>query len=428
MKKISIISYTYPPANAPAAWRPYYFAKYLNKDKFEVDVLTCGNQDSSLGFDPDFNPKLDKVKLIAINALNIKKSRNDNFAKTKKKSVTAKIKSFILKFLYLFIFPDKGMFWYPYVRKFIHKNKKDLQYDIILSTAPLFTNHLVALLLLKHNPNAIYIADFRDFHYIENHAKKKGIKSFLHKYFEKKIIEKADAVLFISHAMKEEYAKHYTKHKNKFNAIYNGYDFKPEINDNVKLPEDKLHIFYAGSFYQGIRSPFPLLNILDELLKQKIITKDDISIDIAGSIDENTIEQMQHYHSFTFVNLLGKLPRNEVLQKYKQSHLLWLIVGNSIEHYTGLPIKFYEYLAANRPVINFAPDISEPSKVIKQYNLGWNFDTHQFDINQAVKTFKTIWEQYQNNLLTLPNNQNDFDFFSRKNQTKLLEKIIDKLI
>jgi len=30
-KKILIISYSYPPANVPAAQRPYSFAKYLDK-------------------------------------------------------------------------------------------------------------------------------------------------------------------------------------------------------------------------------------------------------------------------------------------------------------------------------------------------------------------------------------------------------------
>ena len=67
-KKVLIISYTYPPANVPAAQRPYVIAKYLDKTKFEVSVISCGNSDSSLGFDEHFNEELENVNLIKIDA------------------------------------------------------------------------------------------------------------------------------------------------------------------------------------------------------------------------------------------------------------------------------------------------------------------------------------------------------------------------
>ena len=57
-KKILIISYSYPPSNVPATQRPYAVAKYLNKDEFDVSVITCGNADVSWGVNEGFNPEL----------------------------------------------------------------------------------------------------------------------------------------------------------------------------------------------------------------------------------------------------------------------------------------------------------------------------------------------------------------------------------
>ena len=52
----------------PSAQRPYAIAKYLDKEKYKVTVITCGNPDSCLGFDPDFNDSLKEVSLIKIDS------------------------------------------------------------------------------------------------------------------------------------------------------------------------------------------------------------------------------------------------------------------------------------------------------------------------------------------------------------------------
>jgi len=66
MKNVLIISYIYPTYNLPAARRHYSWAKYLDKTKYKVTVLTCSNPDSSLSKDSSMNNELPDKTLVAV--------------------------------------------------------------------------------------------------------------------------------------------------------------------------------------------------------------------------------------------------------------------------------------------------------------------------------------------------------------------------
>jgi len=421
-KKILIISYSYPPANIPAAQRPYSIAKYLDKKKFDVTVLTCGNQDSALGFDSNFNEKLMDVKLIKINGIKIPVKRNiAKKGKLKKQKFTAKIKQFIVKILSVFLIPDKAILWYPAVLKYIKNNNFD--YDIVFSTSPAFTNHLIASKIIKKesNKNIKWISDFRDYHYLHNKKNQSLFQKFINKRLEKNVIKNTDKITFISKAMKEEYAKHYKNHSSKFYTIYNGYDISEYTENKIPLQNDTLSIFYAGSFYKGVRDPMPLFNTLENLLNEGYIQPNKVKIEIAGNFEQELINQIESLKIYNNINFLGQIPRSEVLKKYKTAHLLWLIVGDEISHFTGVPVKFYEYLLSGRPIINFGPLESEPAKIINDLKIGWNFTNNNLTYN--IELFKEIIDKFNKNLLNVSLDNKLIEKYSRKNQTKELEKL-----
>jgi hypothetical protein len=75
MKKVLIISYSYPPSQAPAAQRPFYLAKYLNKEIWEVHVVTPKFSDSSMGHDKNIVNQ-ENVIMHYTNNLNISSFRS----------------------------------------------------------------------------------------------------------------------------------------------------------------------------------------------------------------------------------------------------------------------------------------------------------------------------------------------------------------
>lgn len=426
-KNVLIISYAYPPNNVAGAQRPYALAKFLDKNKYNIKVITCENPDMSIGENKEFDPNLEGVKLIKIKSKignSASKLRTVTESTRSKKAVFSKLKSFLFKAGQQLIFPDKGMFWTPNVKAYLKQNKNLIEEtDIVFSTSPGITNHQVAQSIIRANKNIRWIADFRDFNYVEHWIDNKGIKSLLHKKIESSFVKEASSLTFVTKTMQLAYQKFYPQHKDKMHCAYNGFEKNNLTNNDLIKHSNKLSFFYAGSFYNGMRSPYTLLNLVDKALEKKLIEKKDIQINIAGNIDSDMTFKMKQYKSFDCVNFLGSIPRTKVLQKMEESYFLWLIVANLKSHYQTVPIKLFEYIAARRPIINFAPNISEPSQIIEENNFGYNFNTLEFKINEAYPNFKKLISDFKNNKFDEPLSEQNLSFFTWEKQIKQIEKL-----
>ncbi len=420
-KKVLIISYSYPPSNVPAAQRPYAVAKYLNKDNFEVTVITCGNPDPSWGTNEGFDSSLQDVNVIKINSWlspNVTAMRNVNTPKSP--TWISRIKAFVFEKMATLIVPDQAIFWVPKVSSYLKQNK-DLtdSIDIVYTTSPAFSNHLIGRLLKSKNRNMRWVSELRDFHFIETVKSATSLKSIINKKLEADIIRKSDKVSFISYAMCEIYAKAFQNYKNKFDVVYNGFDVSDFNAIKIdKTRNEKLTIFYAGSFYKGVRSPGPLLKILDKMIEEKKISSSDFVIQIAGRMENEIIDEVRNFVSSSSIEFLGIISRTEALQRMANADLLWMIVGSKPTHYTGIPIKFFEYLAVRRPIINFAPSCSEPTRIITERNLGWNFHTDDFDLLDSAKLFQKIIIAYKSDSLSIPLPKIDYPEFNRSDQAE----------
>ncbi|MGI6479161.1 MAG: hypothetical protein ACOX0M_06930 [Salinivirgaceae bacterium] len=397
MKKLFIISYSFPPSNAPAAQRPYSIAYYLGLEGFDVSVLSCKNQDSSLGIGVNDcnNPK--SFKHYQVGGFSIKRFRSGNTKplnnKENKKEKIGKKKT--TNRLRKFIFPDKAISWFPFALGWILLHPRKFIKTTLITTSPLVTNHLLGL-IVKFLFRTNWIADFRDFHYIHSIEHGEAVSfSKLHFKLEKQIIKRADKVVFISESMKMLYAEAYSKFSSKFHAIYNGY-YPEEILDEKLIDKSKfsslpIKIFYAGSFYRGVRSPFPLIEALQKLVDDGVIQLTDVIIEIAGNIDGKLLIQLEKYQLYQQISFIGQIPREKVLEKLADSHLLWLIVGEAINHSAGIPLKSFEYIASTRPVLCFAPEGTETTNVVEELNAGWRLSNDLEDKAYNVEVLKRIF-------------------------------------
>ena len=228
-KNILIVSYGYPPFNAPSVQRPYTLAKYLDKSKYKVTVITCPNADSSLGYDPNFDEALADVLLIKIDAKFLNKISGfrtpEVSVKKRKSTILTKIKQKIFSLGASIIFPDKGVFWYGQVVRYLKEHSSIIDNcDIVFTSSPLATNHNLGNYIKKKRPDVRWVAEFEDYHYLENWSQKRGVLSSLHKKLEMKVIKNSDKVTFVSETMKNNYKKYYHEYAKKFYTIYNGYD------------------------------------------------------------------------------------------------------------------------------------------------------------------------------------------------------------
>ena len=430
--KILIVSYSYPPDNTPAAQRPYFIAKYLSLMGHEVSVLTTGASNSSLG-KSNWAKSLPNVKILdtakaKAAAPSVAAAPAPSVSADKKPGNSLKSK-WIRKIAQFVLFPDKGILWFRELWGFDY-NKIDKP-DVVISTSPLFTNHLVAKKVVKKF-NCKWIADIRDFHYTNTEKEGAGgFKNAMHAKVERELFQKADHLTFVTKTMMSVYCAKYPFATQKSSVIYNGFEPGEYPSAENKLSSEKMKIFYAGSFYDGLRDPAPLLAALDILVQKKLIDLSKVQIEIAGNIPDIIVQRINQYRSASCVNYLGLVERKVAIDKMNNSHLLWLIIANLKSHYMTFPLKGFEYIGSRRHIALFAPPEAEGKIIIEQLGVGtfFNLDTDDSTNNENADKLLQLYKRIMNGEFQDPvkiDNESLFPFL-REGQSAQFSTIIKRL-
>ncbi|MEY2828158.1 MAG: hypothetical protein RIQ33_16 [Bacteroidota bacterium] len=330
------------------------------------------------------------------------------------------------------LFPDRGIIWLPkalqYGAKFLKENK-DVKF--IYVTAPSFTNFLIGLILVTLF-NRKLVSDFRDFYVVNGLFKRVFPLNYLDKSLERWAMKKSSALLFISNNMKSVYEKKFSFIKSKSHLIYNGFDEGDFIHlmKNENQPTDKLRIFYAGSLYSESKHPrdiFQLLDILKELIKKDLIDKEKISIKIAAPISHEILQHIKAHSLHSNIILLGVIKREEALIEMQNANLFWHILGNSKQDMGAIPIKTFEYMASENPILFFVPKGAELEKIANEYQLGYvaYLDEKYFEHNCLIvlKAYQEIITEKRKLKFEITR----YEKFTRRFQAQQLAKILTAL-
>ncbi len=420
MKKVLVISYSFPPANSPAAKRAFYFVKYLPEFKIQPFVLTSPNQISSLGYGSSLN---DSAICFIDSPPSVNKSQ-----RTSKDVVKPGIVTSILRHL---LFPDRGIVWAPRAFKkafqFL-RTKKDI--DFIFATAPSFVNVLLALLLSVFFRKKMVI-DFRDFYFTKGLFKRFFLFRWLDFLLEFFAMKKASAIVFISKGMLNAYVKRYPFIKPKASIIYNGIDLQ-NYNASVNLTKSysesqPLKLFYAGSLYLNSSHPrdiFRILNLFEELHQLKKIP--DYEFHIASNLTPLELLRFEPYIATGKVKLLGVLSQEEVEKYYNKVDACLLLLGNSDQDQFAVPIKVFEYLVTGLPILSLTPAQAEVLELLSNSDLYANC---KYSVSDSTENTKTIidWFVKLKSLNRQAPDSNLLNKFDRKEQTKELANLMNLL-
>jgi glycosyltransferase involved in cell wall biosynthesis len=254
----------------------------------------------------------------------------------------SKIASFIVNYLpFSLVFGTGNIF---YILHSFFKVVRECEKDtIVFSSFRPFSDHLIAYLLKLFRPGIFWICDFRD-PYIPPNSKSIFFK--FHNWFNTRICRRANVVTAVSHGV----ARNLAGYNKKIEVLRNG------IVGNVKTTSptqasEKFRIVYTGGLYEGLRNPSILLEVLNGLLKEEKIRKEDIQLVYAGSdkmIWDGFIQQFQLEN----VNCsYGMLPIEQSRQ-LQESAAINLLLTWADHNYKGvLTGKMYEYFRAGKPVI-----------------------------------------------------------------------------
>ncbi len=316
-----------------------------------------------------------------------------------------------------FLIPDPRKFWIKPSVKFLNKFLNENPVDLIISTGPPHSMHIIAL-GLKKKFNLPWIADFRDpwtdidfYHKLKltTWADKK------HKNLEKKVLAAADHIVTVSPGCAADIQK--IAHR-KIEVINNGFD---PTDYDFELPklDEKFTISHFGAFNKD-RNPAALWKVLGELASVNPDFKKLLQIKLIGQTDQSVISEIEKNKLKENIVVKDHLAHKEGLIELSKSQVLLLPLNDAPNVKGILPGKMYEYMALRRPILALGPTDADYAKILGETKAGISLD---FNDEQGIKTtLKNYFQRFLNNNLEIESEA--FEKYSRKNLAKQFINLI----
>jgi glycosyltransferase involved in cell wall biosynthesis len=429
MRRALILTYYWPPAGSSGVQRWLKFVKYLREFGWEPVVYTANNpevftQDESLF--KDIPEGLEVIRRDVPEPYGVYKFFTGN---RKKKigvgftSNESKKRGFVNSVAIWvrgnFFIPDARMLWISPSSRYLSKYLKDNPVDIIISTGPPHSMHLIAK-RLKRRFNIPWIADFRDpWTNIDFYQDLKLTKTadLIHHRLERKVIKTAETTVVVSESMGDEFR---AKKAKRVEVITNGYDHTDYQNQNVKLDSD-FTIVYVGTIPPS-RNCKALWNALSRMTQQDPEFKVKFKLRLIGSVDFSVIESLKEANLFDNTVFEGNKSHVDVSAFQQSAQVLLLLVNDSPNAKGIVTGKVFEYLAAKRPILAVGPVGGDLDNLLKETDAGilLPFDSE----NEIFEGLKWFWEGYMGNWDTF--NPKNVQQYSRRELTRRMAGLMDE--
>lgn len=401
MKKALILAYYWPPCGGAAVQRWLKFCKYLPQYGWEPIVYTAKE-----GEFPQYDPStLEEVS----NDLTILKTtvpephklykkftgRKEKEALEPELVTSSKNKSLLENFAIWvrgnFFIPDARMFWIKPSIKYLKEYLKEHPVDVIISTSPPQTMHLIALELSRYF-NIPWLADFRDpwtmVDYFDQLKLSKRSEA-KHKKLELEVLKNATKVLTVSPTWANDFKN---LGANDVQVITNGYDHL-DLPDNKINLDEKFSIAHIGNISKE-RVHKSLFKVLQRLCEQTPTFSDHLEIKLIGHVDPALQQFIQKYKLSEFVKTEKAVSHKKAVEETFKSQVLLLLLGAEDKSQGRIPLKVFEYIAARRPILGIGPKDGDAAKIVKESSTGNVFD---FNDEQGIYEFIQLkFEEFQN--------------------------------
>lgn len=260
-----------------------------------------------------------------------------------------------------------------------------LNTDIIISTYGPFWTHMVANYIKDKNPNAIWLADFRDFYADESNspsAYKRHIKYTMN------YCASADVVMRVLDELKTFTPSHIPVY-----TIPNGFDPEEQLNP---FPPTQFSIVFTGVMFGQMRDIGIACKAVKELCAENLMERKDVEIAYAGPHGAIAKGLAAKYDAGEYIYDYGTVPRIQALKMQQYAAILLQLNWNTQREKCGWSGKMYEYMMAQKPILYIVTGnmpYSMPSREI--YRLGgycYEKCRHE-ETYQGLKNF--ILEKYQ---------------------------------
>lgn len=322
MKRLLIVTATFPPVGGVGVFRVTKFCKYLRDFGWEPIILTQS---------PELFPNRDEGFLRDL----------PDDLQVHRTGVAAWVP-----------FSAREKKWLPVVLKSADRLAREQRFHAVMISGPPFYPSLVGP-RLRARYGLPYLIDMRDaWHLDPYHTPARfadRIDKCLSGWMEPRVIRHASAVLCASPYTMQDYLAHYgDRADNPEGIVYlpNGYD-PDDFADLDPVPAEPLRMIYAGKLVVG-RKTDPFLTALRDLIRGADLTPEALEFVFIGDENRAFREKVAGYGLTSFFRFTGYMPYRECLRWCKGADLL-VVFSSGVRHEPTT--KIFDYIGCRRPIM-----------------------------------------------------------------------------
>lgn len=430
LKKVLIITYYWPPSGGPGVQRWIRFVQHLRSFNWEPIlyvpenpsyVLLDKNLQSNIPTDIEVlkHPIIEPNSILEKLSFSSKKEGKlyeNQQQKGNRKSLVQKLLWYVRG---NFFIPDARFLWIKPSVKYLTKVLSDTDFDLIVSTGPPHSVHLIAK-KLQEKFELPWVADFRDPWTSMDYLKEMSLSSRAlkkHDAQEREVITSADKIIVVGQTMMNEFKDRYDVEST---IIHNGFN-EMEETENVQL-DAKFTLSHIGSFLKN-RNCDDLWNVLATMLKENTDFKNDLCIQLIGRLAPNVESSIEKFGLSNYIDRKGYMPFAETQKYLLASQVLLLPIDRIDNAEFILTGKIFEYLKSRRPILLIGPTHGDAAALVNQTKAGYccNFDDESA-IRQTIEKMYELYKRGENHVRS-----EGIEKFSGVELTRKMANVFDQL-
>ena len=436
MKRVLIISYYWPPTGGSGVQRWVKFAKYLPLEGWQPVIYTPENPeqlaiDKTLAAEIPAEAEVIKTRIVEPYEIykNVLRKSGHSKEAVEVNPVNAQNKSFLQKAAMWvrgnFFRPDPRCLWIGPSVRFLKKYLQEHPVDLIVSTGPPQSMHLIGRRLAKET-GLPWIADFRDpwtkIFYFKHLSMTRATEKW-HEKMEKKVLDEASVVVAVSPLVQQEFQQ---MTQTPVELITNGFDecdFDGERYREAEGGPDREFCITHTGLFAADGNP----TVLWDVLAEKCVLDEDfrkaLKIKLIGKTDDSILTALREAGLERVVEDMGYQPHAVAVEEQRKASLLILPLRKEPEYKAVLPGKLFEYLASWRPVLGIGQPDGAMSIILNTTKTGLVLDWE--DKMSIARFIDLCWERHLAGGLTV--DDADISQFTRRNLTHRMAQLFDTL-
>ena len=431
MKRVLVISYYWPPSGGSGVQRWVKFAKYLPSEDWQPVIYTPENPeltsvDRNLENDVPPEAEIVRTKIIEPYGLYRKFSGKGGTGegKTEVNPINGRDKSLKQKIsLFIrgnFFIPDPRCLWIRPSVRFLTRYLEEHPVDIIVSTGPPHSMHLIARKLAART-GLPWIADFRDpwtkmFYF--KHLPLTGWARRKHIAMEKDVLDSASAIVTVTGPLQAEFA---SMTDTPVHCITNGFD-EDDFRQVIE-PDGFFNITHTGLF-AGDGNPETLWQVLSDKCSSDQEFRRLLRIRLVGKTDQEIKESIIAHGLAENLRDLGYQTHQTATGEQMGASVLLLPQRKEPEYRAVLTGKIFEYLASGHPILGIGLTEGAMADILKETGSGKMIDWDDYKGTEAF--IRECWEKFKKD--EPETTDRNISRYSRRELTGQMARLMESLL